>query len=89
MCPAPMYIRGGEYLGEYSNNEGIAPLTGSEDFGLDFYEPEFFLDPVTWNSAGTYEIALKFDVDDFTGELIHNAPCIACHDYLSFSSHGF
>ncbi len=63
-----MYIRGGEYLGEYSNIESIAPLTGSEDFGLDFYEPEFFLDPITWNSAGTYEIALKFDVDDFTGE---------------------
>jgi len=71
MCPAPMYLRGGEYLGQYSNNAGIAPLTGSEDFGLDFYEPEFFLDPVTWNSAGTYEVALKFDVDDFTDDIFY------------------
>ena len=50
-CPAPMYIRGGKYLGKYSNNDAIAPLPGEvdcgEDFGLDFYEPKFFLDPVT------------------------------------------
>jgi len=70
-CPAPMYIKGGEYLGEYSNNADIAPVLGAEDFGLDYYEPEFFLDPVTWASAGTYEIALKFDVDDFTDDIFY------------------
>lgn len=63
-----MYIKGGEYLGEYSNNEDIANLNGAEDFGLDHYEPEFFASAVDWNGAGTYEIALKFDVDDFTGK---------------------
>ncbi len=67
-----MYIKGGEYLGEYSNNEDIAPITQSDNFGLDDYEPEFFLDPLTWNTAGTYEIALKFDVDDFTGKYHKN-----------------
>jgi hypothetical protein len=66
-----MYIKGGEYLGAYSNNDAIAPLAGDEDFGLDFYEPEFFLDPITWATAGTYEIALKFDVDDFTDDIFY------------------
>lgn len=70
-CPAPMYIRGGEYLGLYSNNDAIAPVFGDEDFGLDVYEPEFFLDPVTWKTAGTYVIALKFDVDDFTDDIFY------------------
>lgn len=70
-CPAPMYIKGGEYLGEYSNNADIVPVFGAEDFGLDFYEPEFFLDPITWATAGTYEIALKFDVDDFTDDIFY------------------
>jgi len=70
-CPAPMYIKGGEYLGEYSNIADIAPVLGNEDFGLDFYEPEFFLDPITWATAGTYEIALKFDVDDFVDDIFY------------------
>ena len=64
-----MYMLDGEYLGLYSNNELIAPVTEfEEDFGLDAYEPEFFQDPVTWNTAGTYEVALKFDVEDFDRE---------------------
>jgi len=71
-CPAPMYIKNGIYLGTYSNNAMIAPISSDEDdFGLDVYEPEFFLDPVTWASAGTYEIALKFDVDDFTDDIFY------------------
>lgn len=70
-CPAPMYIKGGEYLGEYSNNADIADVTDSDNFGLDDYEPEFFLSPITWATAGTYEIALKFDVDDFTDDIFY------------------
>lgn len=70
-CPAPMYIKDGNYLGEYSNNEDIAPVASSDNFGLDDYEPEFFLDPVTWASAGTYEVALKFDVNDFTDDIFY------------------
>ena len=71
-CPAPMYMRGGQYLGVYSNNAAITPLTTDEDdFGLDVYEPEFFLDPVTWNDAGSYEIGLFFDTDDFVQDIFY------------------
>jgi len=69
-CPAPMYIKDGEYLGQYSNIASIAAINGDEDFGLDFYEPEFFLDVVTWLEP-TYEVALKFDVDDFTKDFFY------------------
>mmetsp|Transcript_21686 Transcript_21686/g.32494 ORF Transcript_21686/g.32494 Transcript_21686/m.32494 type:complete len:387 (+) Transcript_21686:40-1200(+) len=71
MCPAPMYRKGNQYLGAYSNNEAIAPLQGSDNFGLDDYEPEFFLDFLTWKTAGKYEVALKFDVDDFTQDIFY------------------
>merc|ERR1719469_752195 len=60
-CPAPMYLRNGEYLGAYSNIVEISPLKGDEDFGLDVYEPEFFVNPVDWSGAGDYEVALKFE----------------------------
>ena len=74
-----MYIKGGEYLGEYSNNDLYAPLQGSDNFGLDDYEPEFFLDFLTWKTAGKYEIALKFDVDDFTQDIFY-----FCHVSIFF-----
>lgn len=70
-CAAPMYMKGGEYLGEYSNNAYIAPVTGSDNFGLDDYEPEFFLDFVTWYTAGTYQVALKFDDADFAQDFFY------------------
>lgn len=72
LCPAPMYMNSGDYLGVYSNNEKIHPLTSDEDFGLDVYEPEFLnANPIDWNSAGTYQVALKFDVDDFTQDIFY------------------
>ena len=65
-CPAPMYILNGEYLGKYSNNADIAPITAGEgDFGLDVYEPAFFLPVGSWIESGKYEVALKFDDADF------------------------
>jgi len=60
-CPAPMYLRSGDYLGKYSNIAEITTLVGDEDFGLDAYEPDFFANPVDWSGAGQYEVALKFD----------------------------
>eukprot|EP00527_Entomoneis_sp_CCMP2396_P005611 CAMPEP_0198147640 /NCGR_PEP_ID=MMETSP1443-20131203/36913_1 /TAXON_ID=186043 /ORGANISM="Entomoneis sp., Strain CCMP2396" /LENGTH=408 /DNA_ID=CAMNT_0043812053 /DNA_START=40 /DNA_END=1263 /DNA_ORIENTATION=- len=71
-CPAPMYLKNGLYLGEYSNNAAVAPLrsTPSDNFGLDDYEPEFFFDPFTWNTAN-YSVALKFDDDDFTDDIFY------------------
>ena len=70
MCPAPMYLKDGEYLGDYSNNESIAPMVGSDNFGLDDYEPEFFLDFLTWKTAGRYQIALKFN-DEITQDFFY------------------
>ena len=66
-----MYLKDGEYLGEYSNNEAIAPIASSDNFGLDDYEPEFFLDFLTWKTNGRYTIALKFDDDDFAQDFFY------------------
>jgi hypothetical protein len=66
-----MYLKGGEYLGEYSNNEDIAPITRSDNFGLDDYEPEFFLDFLTWKTNGRYQIALKFDDEEFEQDFFY------------------
>lgn len=78
-----MYLKGSEYLGVYSNNDLIAPVTGNDNFGLDEYEPEFYLDFLTWKTAGTYQIALKFDDDEFAQDLFY-----FCHvstvDYFLF-----
>jgi len=70
-CPAPMYIKNGNYLGEYSNNDLIAPIADSDNFGLDDYEPEFFFDPVTWRDGVEYEVALKFDINDFEDDIFY------------------
>jgi len=60
-CPAPMYCCDGKYLGEYSNNADISPIKGDANFGLDDYEPAFFLPLLDWK-AKDFSIALKFDV---------------------------
>jgi len=70
-CPAPMYLLNGEYLGKYSNNADVTPLSGDEDFGLDFYEPDFFLPIEAWIESGDYSVMLKFDVDDFTDDIFY------------------
>jgi len=60
-CPAPMYIKNGEYLGDYSNNPKVAPVSTNEedDFGLDAYEPEFFYPILDW-VAEDYQVALLY-----------------------------
>jgi len=65
-----MYLKDGDYLGEYSNNAAVAPITPIDNFGLDDYEPEFFFDPLTWNTA-KYSVALKYDDDDFTDDIFY------------------
>jgi len=64
-CPAPMYMLGDEYLGAYSNNDMIVPMTmGEDDFGLDVYEPLFFYPLLDWKDKGEWKVALKLDVED-------------------------
>ena len=63
-----MYILNGKYLGRYSNNVDIAPINADEDYGIDAYEPEFFLPVESWLENGPYEVALKYDIADFEGK---------------------
>jgi len=71
-CPAPMYMLNGELLGKYSNIVEIAPATtDQEDFGLDAYEPVFYHPPNQWGGYGEFSIYLKFDVDDFDGDIFY------------------
>jgi len=65
-CPAPMYIKDGEYLGNYTNNPKIG--LGSQDldpenFGLDDYEPEYFYPLYDWLGAD-YKVALLYPEDN-------------------------
>lgn len=62
-CPAPMYIMNNVYQGTYSNNADIAPINGTEDFGLDVVEPLFFHPLADWQSYGTFVAALNFDIE--------------------------
>jgi len=76
-CPAPMYSQGADYLGKYSNNAVIAPLTGddvdpSDDFGLDGYEPQFFNPLGDWIGSETYSVSLYYPTDnDFEGDFFY------------------
>merc|ERR1712238_373017 len=81
LCPAPMYYSSDNYLGEYSNNPSLGPVTPSDDFGLDAYEPQFFYpllqlkgtpkeeDP---EGPGYYQAALHIPVDEeFMGDFFY------------------
>ena len=71
-CPAPMYFKNGTYLGKYSNIPEIANVTkGIENFGLDFYEPRFFHSLPDWIGYGAFEVKLRFDNEDFVGDLFY------------------
>ena len=71
-CPAPMYFKNGTYLGTYSNNPEIAKITkGKDDFGLDQYEPRFYYSVPEWVGFGTFEVKLRFDNEDFIGDLFY------------------
>jgi hypothetical protein len=52
-CPAPLYHLNGQFLGDTDTNP--------EDFGLDNYEPKFFLPLLDWIGQGTFSINVTFD----------------------------
>merc|ERR1712238_291601 len=80
LCPAPMYYTGNKYLGEYSNNPMFG-FTASDDFGLDAYEPQFFLPLLTWKGTpreedpegpGYYQAALFIpEEEEFDGDFFY------------------
>merc|ERR1712238_200348 len=81
LCPAPMYYSSDNYLGEYSNNPSLGPVTPSDDFGLDAYEPRFFYPLLQWKGTpkeedpegpGYYQAALHIPVDEeFMGDFFY------------------
>jgi hypothetical protein len=70
-CPTPRYFRGDEFLG----------VEGTDDFGLDVYEPEFFASPVDWAGAGTYSIELTFDDPAYTKDIFYFCRVCICKEY--------
>ncbi len=61
-CPAPMYFLNGEYLGTYSNDPDVLPVTSGEtNFGLDDYEPIFYYPFDQWLGFGKFSLNLRFD----------------------------
>jgi len=71
-CPAPMYRINGEFPGKYTNNPSFdIPNTGSDNFGLDDYEPEFFYPVVDWLGS-EYEVVLLVPEDYmYTGDFFY------------------
>jgi hypothetical protein len=68
-CPAPIYYKDGNMLGTYTNLVDTAIVTGT-DFGLEEYEPDFFLPLADWGAA-EYTIKLRFNVDDITQDIFY------------------
>ena len=56
-CQAPMYYKDGAFAGAAGYDNTASPATGGEDFGLDAYEPEFFIRKGDWAEA-TYTVKL-------------------------------
>ncbi len=71
-CPAPMYMLNGELLGTYSNDANISAVTTGEDnFGLDDYEPLFFIPIADWVSQGEFSIKLNFNDLDYEKDIFY------------------
>ena len=71
-CPAPMYFLNDEYLGDYSNQPRVQPRTmGTNNFGLDEYEPLFLRPLPEWTALGDFSIQLKFDDPSYEQDLFY------------------
>jgi len=69
-CQAPMYFKNGEYVGGSYDNS-VAPVVPGDDFGLDAYEPEFFLPRADWIEQGTYEVKLTLSDADTIDDVFY------------------
>ena len=70
-CPMPMYFAKGGYLGRYSNIEELAPLMGCGDNGLSQYSLAFSNSLRDWVIEGSWQVALKLDVDDMVSDFFY------------------
>ena len=71
-CAAGMHYLGGEYVGTYSNNEKLLPVTTGEfDFGLFAYGTKFKYPLTEWINLGEKKIFLKLDDEDSTQDMFY------------------
>lgn len=77
-CPAPIYEANGVILGTY-NNLVDGSLTSTDNFGLDDYEPKFFLPLATWASV-EYTVKLRFNDATFAQDFFY-----FCHIHKGMS----
>lgn len=73
-CPAPQYMLDGVLLGPFNINPNLSEIQGRpipltedvEDFGLDAYEPQFFLPYYAWaeEERGSFAVSLYYPEDD-------------------------
>jgi len=70
-CPMPMYFAKRGYLGRYSNIEELAPLMGCGDNGLSQYSLAFSNSLRDWVIEGSWQVALKLDVDDMVSDFFY------------------
>jgi hypothetical protein len=60
------------FQGTYSNNPNITGTAGSDNFGLDDYEPLFFHPPPEWTGYGTFEVSLLIpEMDGFVADIFY------------------
>jgi hypothetical protein len=85
-CPAPMYLRNGGYLGDYSNLNSTEKTQNKTDFGLDHYEPLFFHPIGDWLGYELFEILLTFDVEDFNDDMFYFCHVSCAHFARSSTS---
>jgi len=79
-CPSPIYFKNDVMLGDYSNLEtNPDSWVGDGNFGLDDYEPEFFVPLTDW-SVGEYTVKLKFTVEDIDQDIFY-----FCHIHAGMS----
>jgi len=81
-CPSPIYFKNGVALkpAEYSNLDVVeGNWVGSQDFGLDDYEPEFFIPLADW-AGDIYSVKLKFTDSDIDQDIFY-----FCHIHAGMS----
>ena len=61
-CPTPLYFRGGAFLGD--------PMDRA-NFGLDVYEPGFFLGITDWVGGGEYSVQLTFGDEAYKKDIFY------------------
>ena len=77
-CQAPMYYKDGEFAGTTYDNTAATPV-GGDDFGLDNYEPEFFIPKGDW-LATKYKVELTITDTAYATDMFY-----FCHIHAGMS----